>query len=80
MPSLDYVINVRPLPIILLNFVMLVPNIFQNCLLQEEEEEEEVKVVTVSEEAKQREYQKAAKILDNARLVRSLSVKILIAD
>lgn len=59
---------------------MLVPNIFQNCLLQEEEEEEEVKVVTVSEEAKQREYQKAAKILDNARLVRSLSVKILIAD
>lgn len=77
---MDYVINVRPLPIILLNFVMLVTNIFQNCLLQEEEEEEEVKVVTVSEEAKQREYQKAAKILDNARLVRSLSVKILIAD
>lgn len=80
MSSMDYVINVRPLPIILLNFVMLVTNIFQNCLLQEEEEEEEVKVVTVSEEAKQREYQKAAKILDNARLVRSLSVKILIAD
>lgn len=78
---MDYVINVRLLPIILLNFVMLVTNIFQNCLLQEEEEEEEeVKVVTVSEEAKQREYQKAAKILDNARLVRSLSVKILIAD
>ncbi|KAI5347228.1 hypothetical protein L3X38_015107 [Prunus dulcis] len=50
----------------------------KNCLLQEEEEEEEeeVKVVTVSEEAKQREYQKAAKILANSRLVLRRSINL----
>ncbi|KAM1781003.1 hypothetical protein ACFX11_042273 [Malus domestica] len=42
----------------------------KNSLLEVEEEVEEVKVVAaVSEEAKQKAYQKAAKILDNARLV-----------
>ncbi|KAM5557699.1 hypothetical protein ABKV19_024848 [Rosa sericea] len=41
----------------------------KNAPLEEEEEKEEVKVVTVSEEVKMKEYEKAAKRLDNARLV-----------
>lgn len=40
-----------------------------------EEEKEEVKVVVVSEEEKMKEYEKAAKRLDKARLVCSISLK-----
>ena len=41
-----------------------------------EEEKEEVKVVKVSEEDKLKEYEKAAKRLDNARLVCTLSLQL----
>lgn len=67
--------------IVLFDSVTLVVDVFQNSLLEVEEEVEEVKVVAaVSEEAKQKAYQKAAKILDNARLVRTLFLYILIVD